>query len=295
MIRKKLVANVWIKNEIQLIDSFLERTSEIVDEIVALDNGSTDGTYEVLKAHPKVTVLFRDPPGTPVFEKRMRNRLLDTARERAADWVLILDTDEILDKRLAVERDRLMERDDVAWYHFLEISLWRGTEYFRIDKPDMYMREPGTCRLLRLTPALHWDYAAKRTLGGGLNDLMQLRRRPQRSKTKTVASRLMGGVGEIVYLTNLVRLHYHFADWDRTWRRHVQYALYDAIEHKRSLRDIDEVLAWATDRLDEQGLRLAPVRPEWGVLPVGSSGISATADLSPFVDPDYWSKKDDDA
>jgi len=44
----KLVAMLRVKDGILFAEQWLARTSELVDEIVAVDNGSTDGTYEIL-------------------------------------------------------------------------------------------------------------------------------------------------------------------------------------------------------------------------------------------------------
>ena len=282
----KLVANIWVKDEIQLIESFLERTSEWADEIVALDNGSTDGTYEILKGHPKVKKLFRDSPGTPVAEKRIRNLLLEAARERRADWIMIIDADEILDRRFAERRDDLMSRTDVAWYHLLEITTWRSPYYFRVDKPDWYMRKEGTCRLAPLTPGLKWDYCSPLGWKSRLRLLMK-GKRPEKI-IRSLTSQLYGATGEIVYRTDIVRLHYHFVDRERSWRRHLRYGLYDAIEKKHSLYDIDKSIEFATRRLDETGLRLAHVLPEWGALPIRNGSVpSSDPDLEKYVDHSY--------
>lgn len=289
----KLVANVMIKDEIRVIHQFLERTSEIVDEIIAFDNGSTDGTYEILEAHPKVTVLFRDAPGTPVDEKRIYNAMLDAARDRRADWVLILGADELFDARLAGRRDELTARDDVASYQFLEISLWRGTDYCRVDQPEKYMRAMTLSSMLRLTPALSWEHLWKTGWKERLARIVHRDPTPKvkRGSTKSWGIRLNGLDGETVCLADLVKLHYHFVDWDQMWLRHLRYAIYDAVECRRPVSEIDQIMEWATDRMDEEGLRLAPVRPEWGVLPLLPPAVRTTADLSPFVENSYWEQR----
>src|SRR5688500_12840657 len=57
MIMPKLVVMLRVKDGMTFIHEWLSCYEKLADEIVALDNGSTDGTYEVLKAHPKVVDL----------------------------------------------------------------------------------------------------------------------------------------------------------------------------------------------------------------------------------------------
>ena len=60
----RLIALAQVKDAAWIIEKWLQRTSEYADAIVMLDDGSTDGTYEILKEHPKVIRLLRNPPGT---------------------------------------------------------------------------------------------------------------------------------------------------------------------------------------------------------------------------------------
>ena len=63
-----------------------------------------------------------------------------------------------------------------------------------------------------------------------------------------------------------MQIHYHFADWDKAWYKHMNYAIRDAIQFNRSIKEIGNISEWATKRLHESTLKTAPVKPEWGVL-----------------------------
>jgi glycosyltransferase involved in cell wall biosynthesis len=52
----KICVYAICKNELKFVDRWLENVSE-ADYIVVLDTGSTDGTYEKLKADKRVTVV----------------------------------------------------------------------------------------------------------------------------------------------------------------------------------------------------------------------------------------------
>ena len=47
----KLIAACNFKNEEWILPTWLERTSQFADGIVALDDGSTDNTLKILRAH----------------------------------------------------------------------------------------------------------------------------------------------------------------------------------------------------------------------------------------------------
>lgn len=260
----RLVSMVRVKDEKWIIERWLERASEFSDAIVALDNGSTDGTYEVLKSHPRVASVIREEPGSPFIENEARNHLLKEAGRLGAEWIMILDADEIMDRRFASMKDALLNRRDVAWYHFQEITLWRSIREYRTDKPDLYMRRAATCRLARFTPHLRWGLPARYRFTGKVKGLLAgegWKRMPM-----VIEAQLYGAKGDIVHIPDLVCLHYHFVDRERAWRVHMQYAVTVAILHRPSLNKIPQILDWSTSRLDEKGLVLAQVKPEWGVL-----------------------------
>ena len=73
--------------------------------------------------------------------------------------------------------------------------------------------------------------------------------------------------GEVVHLHDLVKLHYHFADWEHAWRKQIRFTLNQILSHTGySIYDLEALMEFACGRMDETGLRLAPVDPVWGVL-----------------------------
>lgn len=262
----RLVALAQAKNVAWIIEKWLQRTAEFADAIVALDDGSTDGTYEILKAHPKMIHLLRNPPGTGWHEVNCHNALLEVARELDPEWVIIIDTDEILDARFAGARDELLSRKDIGRYHFQEITLWRSNREYRVDKPEWYMRPKGCSPfLLRFTPELRWTHPDFRSWKHVLKAVLKEHRIPKQRKvgTRSLIGQLPGEE-----LLPYVKLHYHFADREQAWRKHLKVAVIEAIQENRKWADVDDIIEFATARLDENGLQTMPVDPAWGTLPL---------------------------
>jgi glycosyltransferase involved in cell wall biosynthesis len=130
----KLVMLLRVKDGIQFIDEWLSCFEKLVDEIVALDNGSTDGTFEVLKDHHKVVDITRTEGYN---EGRDKNILYAMARRRNPDWCIWLDIDEVFEPELTrADFDRLMTKPFVNKYgfrrfHFIDDEHFAGSgDYF---------------------------------------------------------------------------------------------------------------------------------------------------------------------
>jgi Glycosyl transferase family 2 len=102
----KLVALLRVKNGMQFLETWLNRIETLVDEIVVVDNGSTDGTLKRLQAHSLVTAIEQ----TAGFDEgRDKSLLYEVARQRKPDWCLWLDVDEIIEENATrAAFDRMM-------------------------------------------------------------------------------------------------------------------------------------------------------------------------------------------
>ena len=264
----RLLALVQAKDQAWIIERFLQRTCEIADALVVLDDGSTDGTFEILQAHPKVIRLLRNPPGTPWNEVKCHRRLLSVAHEIAPEWIMNIDTDEILDARFVGARDEYLERSDVGRYHFKEITLWNSIEHYRVDKPDWYMRETGCSPiLLRYTPTLDWSLphltSWKAFVKHSVKSVIEDHRLP---KYYSVGIRKLSGQLPNEEKLPFVKLHYHFADRELAWRKHLKVGIIEAIQRKANQGEVEHIMEFVTRRLDETGLELAAVDPAWGAM-----------------------------
>src|SRR5437867_3948226 len=96
----RFVAVAGVKNEIDVIEAFVRHTLAFVNHLVVLDNGSTDGTLDVLRALHKegLPLDVVEEPSFGYYQSEWMTRLM---REYAvgrygAGWVVPLDADEFL-------------------------------------------------------------------------------------------------------------------------------------------------------------------------------------------------------
>lgn len=95
----RLVAVSVVKNEADIIESFVRHTSAWVDHHLVFDHDSTDGTREILQAMQTEGLplaLFRDDAPGHLQQHRSNYLTRLAAHSHGADWVLPLDADEIL-------------------------------------------------------------------------------------------------------------------------------------------------------------------------------------------------------
>ena len=104
----KFVVTVMVRDEVDIIAAWVEHhVAQGADLIIATDNGSVDGSTEVLQRYADLGVL--ELHHDPVFRKQQHAVVTGMARractEFAADWVINADADEFwvpCDKRLTL-------------------------------------------------------------------------------------------------------------------------------------------------------------------------------------------------
>jgi hypothetical protein len=98
----RLAAVSRLLNESDIIESFVRHTAHFVDHHIFVDNGSVDGTLQILqslKSEGFALTVFQSHARTFV-ESKINTFLFQTAVSSAqADWVVFLDVDEFIDDR----------------------------------------------------------------------------------------------------------------------------------------------------------------------------------------------------
>lgn len=183
----KLVASVIARNEAdRYLHPCLEHLLEFVDEIVLLDDGSTDATEDLLGdlGDPRIIVHRNgdeDRNDEPDFflHANGRNRLLHLTLERHPTYVLAVDADEFVSDGQAVRRaceagadavsleisevweacaDVLCVRQDGGWRSHPISAVWRpdrlhGQRLGLADKQTATGRVPDVAHRLRARPS----------------------------------------------------------------------------------------------------------------------------------------------
>jgi glycosyltransferase involved in cell wall biosynthesis len=131
----KVVAILPVRNEEWILEKTLTDLSTYIDEIVVVDDGSTDRTPEIIRSFKRVTQIFTNPPGTLPFnngcESDNRNKTLQLARHRKADWVLQIDADEIFEDHIRLELPALIAKGYSTKFQICHF--WNDIDHFRVD------------------------------------------------------------------------------------------------------------------------------------------------------------------
>jgi glycosyltransferase involved in cell wall biosynthesis len=154
--RPKLTAGIRVKNGERFAEECLRELSDYVDEIVILDDGSTDRTVEIARSFPKVTQVVRWQKDF-FHEGIDRNVVLALAKDTSPDWILLPDIDEVFEDRFKEEVHRMMAVQEVSLYVFLFCHFWRSRTHYRVDgKWGRETREFPIPRLVRNEPGLRF-------------------------------------------------------------------------------------------------------------------------------------------
>jgi glycosyltransferase involved in cell wall biosynthesis len=137
MTARTLSAILITHNEAHNLPDCLGSLRGLADEIVIVDNGSTDGTTELAEQLGARVVRVQDWPG---FGPQ-KNRALDAAR---CDWVLSIDADERITPELSQEIRQALQHDAnmayelprLSWYcgRFMRHSGWYPDPVLRLFK-----------------------------------------------------------------------------------------------------------------------------------------------------------------
>ena len=120
---------VPVRNGERDLPGWFASVGRFADAVVALDDGSTDGTAGLLQAEPLLKVLLRNPPRSGYAEWDdgvNRRRLLEAAGELRPEWIVFLDADERLDASDARALRRFLETDALPGcaYGFQHFRMW---------------------------------------------------------------------------------------------------------------------------------------------------------------------------
>jgi GT2 family glycosyltransferase len=132
---RRLIALVQFKDELRYLPGLFENLAPHVDGVVALDDGSTDGSAEYVAGRPEVLELLPGLGGG-WDEASNRERLIRAAWEHGADWLYGIDADERVERHFRARAERILARAEAdgesAFYVRLR-ELWDAPDRVRVD------------------------------------------------------------------------------------------------------------------------------------------------------------------
>jgi hypothetical protein len=116
----KLAMTLIVRNEADIVEDNLRyHRAQGVDFFIALDNGSTDGTVEILERYERagILTLLRRPGTMLTIQRKGNTEIARLAHEMGADWVFHNDADEFwwpIDGNLKETFERVPESQGIV-------------------------------------------------------------------------------------------------------------------------------------------------------------------------------------
>lgn len=148
---QRLIVLLPVRNAAPDLPGLFDCLRPLCDGVVALDDGSTDDTGQLLKAEPLVGEVLTNPIRMSYAgwdDASNRNRLLAAAGRFAPDWILSLDADERIDDADAAALRRFLETDALPGcaYGFRHVPMRQTGGWYLPDEQWVYRLfawEPG--------------------------------------------------------------------------------------------------------------------------------------------------------
>jgi len=135
--RVRLLCLVAARNEMRFLPGLFANLAPHVDGVVALDDGSDDGSAEFLATQPSVLELIRRAPDRPSWDEVGNFRSLHAAALRhGAEWILWMDADQRLERDFRSRAERVIRRGarlGLIAYALRLRELWDSPDTFRAD------------------------------------------------------------------------------------------------------------------------------------------------------------------
>lgn len=133
----KITLSMLVRNEANnILDSVLNHAKQYVDNVVILDDNSTDNTVQICKEALKDIPLLIESNKESKFnnEITIRKQLWEMTINTNPDWILCLDADEIFEDSIIHYIQSLINQASFDYYSFRLYDFWNYTHY----REDIY-------------------------------------------------------------------------------------------------------------------------------------------------------------
>lgn len=135
--RTRILALLAVRNGLRHLPGYLRNVAPQVDGIIALDDGSSDGSADLLARHDAVIEVIHRPADRPTWDEVGNHRALVAAALRhRAGWILCLDADERLEREFRTRAERVIARGGWLGYSAYAVhlrELWDAPDQYRSD------------------------------------------------------------------------------------------------------------------------------------------------------------------
>lgn len=136
--RPRILALLPFRNEMRFLPDYFESVAPMVDGIIALDDGSTDGSTELVSRRKEVLELIRMPREDKDEWNDAWNhrRLVEASWKHRPDWLIGLDADERLESGFRDRAEKEIERakrEGHRAYRLHVREIWDDPLHFRVD------------------------------------------------------------------------------------------------------------------------------------------------------------------
>jgi glycosyl transferase family 2 len=133
----RLLALLAVRDEMAYLPGYLANVRPQVDGIVALDDGSRDGSGDYLRSSEAVLEVLEAPSGQKGWDEQANHRaLVGAALRHGAEWLLALDADERLEQEFRPRAERVIRRGRLLAFGAYSVrlrELWNSPDEFRVD------------------------------------------------------------------------------------------------------------------------------------------------------------------
>lgn len=223
----KIVGMCQVYNELQTgnLKRCLEHYSKMCDELVLLDDASTDGSDKILKEYSHHIITNKENNWERNLETLNKSLLLEKTLELEPNWIISFDCDEMFEKHVAQNIRTILTEVNlptvprkVNSMKFNWINLWLSERWYRIDG-----------NLGMISPPRIWRNLGKNIMGIDVVEGLHKRLWPEAIEVNSV------------HLTNLNLIHYSSCSEAHFYRKIANYLRLHPAGNYRSLLETDKI------------------------------------------------------